>query len=142
MQKQLKGHLRLLNRLTIIYADASVTVITNRSANLRHYNIVSVIPTTEDAFQHACQSMPCDIISYNSDSVRGKISRKYYFLAVHRNIMFEIKYAPAIASSNDRKEIITRAHRYHSYGKSKNVIICSEARHRFQVRGPYDICSL
>lgn len=140
--KNLKGHLRLLNRLTIIYADASVTVVTNRSNNLRRYNLVSVIPTTEDAFQHACQTMPCDIISYNSDTIRGKISRKYYFLAVHRNIMFEIKYAPAIASSTGRKDTINRAHRYHSYGKSKNVIISSEARHRFQIRGPYDITNL
>ncbi|XP_053696047.1 ribonuclease P protein subunit p30 [Sabethes cyaneus] len=140
--KSLKGHLRLLNRLTIIYAEASVTLITNRSANMRQYNLVSVIPATEDAFQHACQTMPCDIISYNLDTVRGKLSRKYYFLAVSRNIMFEIKYAPAIASSNDRKGTISRAHRYHSYGKSKNVIISSEARHRFQVRGPYDVANL
>ncbi|XP_055543948.1 ribonuclease P protein subunit p30 [Wyeomyia smithii] len=140
--KHLKGHLRLLNRLTIIYADASITVLTSRSTNLRRYNLVSVIPTTEEAFQHACQTMPCDIISYNSDSIRGRMSRKYYFIAVHRNIMFEIKYAPAIASSNDRKDTINRAHRYHSYGKSKNVIISSEARHRFQIRGPYDIANL
>ncbi|XP_058817680.1 ribonuclease P protein subunit p30 [Topomyia yanbarensis] len=140
--KDLKGHLRLLNRLTIIYADSSVTLVTNRSANLRRYNLVSVIPTTVDAFQHACQTMHCDIVSYNSDTVRGKMSRKFYFLAVSRNIMFEIKYGPAIVNSNDRKDAINRAHRYHSYGKSKNVIITSEAKSRFHVRGPYDVANL
>lgn len=142
INKELKGRLRLLNRLTIIYAEASVTLVTNRSANLRGYNLISVIPTTEDAFQHACQTMHCDVISYNSDTIRGKMSRKYYFLAISRNIMFEIKYAPAIVDSSERKNIINRAHRYHSYGKSKNVIITSEARNRFQVRGPYDIANL
>ncbi|XP_055640390.1 ribonuclease P protein subunit p30 [Toxorhynchites rutilus septentrionalis] len=142
LNKQFKGRLRLLNRLTIIYADASVTLSTNRSANLRKFNVVAVIPTTEDAFQHACQTMHCDIISYNSDTVRNKMSRKYYFLAVSRNIMFELKYAPAIVSSIDRKDTINRAHRYHSYGKSNNVVITSEARNRFQVRGPYDIANL
>ncbi|XP_058447661.1 ribonuclease P protein subunit p30 [Malaya genurostris] len=142
LSKELKGHLRLLNRLTIIYADNSVTLIMNRSANLRRYHLLSVVPTTDDAFQHACQTVNCDIISYNNDTVRGKMSRKYYFLAVSRNIMFEIKYGPAIINSNHRKDIINRAHRYHSYGKSKNVIITSEARNRFHVRGPYDIANL
>lgn len=128
--------------MTIVYTEANVTLVTTRSAKLRGYHLVAVVPKTEDAFQHACQTMPCDIISYNSDTVRGKMSRKFYFVAVNRNIMFEIKYAPAIVNSNDRKDIINRAHKYHSYGKSKNVIISSEARDRFQVRGPYDIANL
>ncbi|EAT46637.1 AAEL002232-PA [Aedes aegypti] len=142
LSKELNGRLRLLNRLTIVYTEANVTLVTTRSAKLRGYHLVAVVPKTEDAFQHACQTMPCDIISYNSDTVRSKMSRKFYFVAVNRNIMFEIKYAPAIVNSNDRKDIINRAHKYHSYGKSKNVIISSEARDRFQVRGPYDIANL
>ncbi|XP_029727621.1 ribonuclease P protein subunit p30 [Aedes albopictus] len=142
LSKELSGRLRLLNRLTIVYTEGNVTLITTRSAKLRGYHLVAVVPITEDAFQHACQTMSCDIISYNSDTVRIKMSRKFYFVAVNRNIMFEIKYAPAIVNSNDRKDIINRAHKYHSYGKSKNVIISSEARDRFQVRGPYDIANL
>lgn len=142
LSKELGGRLRLLNRLTIIYTEGTITLVTTRSVNLRGYNLVAVIPKTEDAFQHACQTMPCDIISYNSDTVRVRMTRKFYFVAVNRNIMFEIKYAPAIVNSNDRKDIINRSHKYHSYGKSKNVIISSEARNRFQVRGPYDIANL
>ncbi|XP_065083811.1 ribonuclease P protein subunit p30 [Ochlerotatus camptorhynchus] len=142
LSKELDGRLRLLNRLTIIYTEGTITLVTTRSVNLRSYNVVAVIPRTLDAFQHACQTMPCDIISYNSDTVRNRMARKFYFVAVNRNIMFEIKYAPAIVNSNDRKDIINRSHKYHSYGKSKNVIISSEARNRFQVRGPYDIANL
>ncbi|XP_055598595.1 ribonuclease P protein subunit p30 [Uranotaenia lowii] len=142
LNKDLNGRLRLLNRLTIIYADASVMVALSRSANLRGYNLVAAIPTTEEAFQHACQTLNCDILSYNSTTVRNKMSRKFYYVAVNRGIMFEIKYAPAIVDSSDRKDLINRANRYHSYGKSKNVIISSEARNRFQVRGPYDIANL
>lgn len=142
LNEGLNGRLNLLNRLTIIYTESTITLITNRSAKLRGYHLVAVIPRTEDAFQHACQSMHCDIVSYNSSTVRCKMSRKFYFVAVNRNIMFEIKYAPAIVSSTDRKDTINRAHKYHSYGKSKNIIISSEARNRFQVRGPYDIANL
>ncbi|XP_062552674.1 ribonuclease P protein subunit p30 [Armigeres subalbatus] len=142
LSEKLNGRLILLNRLTIIYSENTITLITNRSLNLRGYHLVAVIPRTEDAFQHACQSMQCDIVSYNSSTVRCKMSRKSYFVAVNRNIMFEIKYAPAITNSNDRKDIINRAHKYHSYGKSKNVVISSEARNRFQIRGPYDIANL
>lgn len=142
LSEKLNGRLILLNRLTIIYSENTITLITNRSLKLLGYHLVAVIPRTDDAFQHACQSMQCDIISYNSATVRCKMSRKFYFVAVNRNIMFEIKYAPAITNSNDRKDIINRAHKYHSYGKSKNVVISSEARNRFQIRGPYDIANL
>uniref|UniRef100_A0A182QJX9 Uncharacterized protein n=1 Tax=Anopheles farauti TaxID=69004 RepID=A0A182QJX9_9DIPT len=86
--------------------------------------------------------MTCDIITYNSDTIRMRLSRKFYYLAIERNIAFELKYAPAILNSSERKSTIYRAHRYHSYGKSKNVIISSGASNAFQLRSPYDIANL
>uniref|UniRef100_A0A182ST08 Uncharacterized protein n=1 Tax=Anopheles maculatus TaxID=74869 RepID=A0A182ST08_9DIPT len=136
------GQIRLLNRLTIIFSEASVSLALNRSSNIRSYNLIAALPTNENSFQYACQTMACDIITYNSSTIRLRTIRKFYYLAVDRNIAFELKYAPAIVSSNDRKGTITRAHRYHSYGKSKNVIISSGAKNPFQLRSPYDIANL
>ncbi|XP_050078223.1 ribonuclease P protein subunit p30 [Anopheles maculipalpis] len=136
------GQIQLLNRLTIIFSETSVSLALNRSNNIRSYNLIAALPTTENSFQYACQTMACDIVTYNSNTIRLRTVRKFYYLAVDRNIAFELKYAPAIVSSNDRKGTISRAHRYHSYGKSKNVIISSGARSPFQLRSPYDIANL
>lgn len=71
-----------------------------------------------------------------------KFSRKLYMVAVAKNIHFEITYAPAIIDSTSRKNIISKSHRYHAYGKSKNVILSSGAGSIIFVRGPYDIINL
>ncbi|XP_052870605.1 ribonuclease P protein subunit p30-like [Anopheles cruzii] len=136
------GQIKLVNRLTVAFSDASVSLLLNKSNNLRAYNLVAALPTNESSFQYACQTLPCDIITYNSGTIQVRMNRKYYYLAVERNIVFEIKYAPAIVSSADRKRTIERSHRYHAYGKSKNVIISSGAQDQFQLRSPYDIANL
>ncbi|XP_053675585.1 ribonuclease P protein subunit p30 [Anopheles nili] len=136
------GQLRLLNRLTVMFSDTSVSLILNKSNNLRGYNLIAALPTNESSFQYACQTMACDLITYSSAASHLKMNRKFYYLAVDRNIAFEIKYAPAIINSNERKATIKRAHRYHSFGKSKNVIISSNALNPFQLRSPYDIVNL
>lgn len=87
--------------------------------------------------------MDVDIISYKLDSnTNFKINRKLYKQAVERGIYFEIPYASALKSSNFRKNMISRAHLYHSIGKSANIIISSGALNEFQVRGPYDVINL
>uniref|UniRef100_A0A182MBG5 Uncharacterized protein n=1 Tax=Anopheles culicifacies TaxID=139723 RepID=A0A182MBG5_9DIPT len=137
------GKIRLLNRLTVIFSDASVSLVLNRSNNIRSYNLIAALPTDETSYQYACQTMVCDIVTYDSSSTtRMRMSRKFHYLAVDRNIAFELKYAPAIVNSSERKSTINRAHRYHSFGKSKNVIISSEARNPFQLRSPYDVANL
>lgn len=84
-----------------------------------------------------------DIITF--DPLAGSrllVNRKAYQIAVRRGIFFEIKYAPAIADSNNRKDMIKVAQNYFTKGKSKNVILSSGAAHEFQVRGPYDVANL
>lgn len=100
------------------------------------------MPTTDNALVYACQSLNCDLISYNSDTIRLKIARKHYFEACSRNIYFELKYAPCIVDSNERKSTITKAHKYHALGKSRNIIVTSGATERFQLRSPYDVAHL
>lgn len=110
--------------------------------NIKKFHILAALPTTEAALQHACQTFQGDIISYNTDTIKTRINRKFYYLAVRRNMFFELKYSPAIVDSNERRATITRAQQYHMIGKSKSIIISSEATDRFHVRSPYDISSL
>uniref|UniRef100_A0A182PVH7 Uncharacterized protein n=1 Tax=Anopheles epiroticus TaxID=199890 RepID=A0A182PVH7_9DIPT len=136
------GQIRLLNRLTVIFSETSVSLALNRSNNIRHYNLIAALPTNENSYQYACQTMVCDIVTYNTETIDLRMNRKYHFLAVDRNVAFELKYSPAIVSSVERKATITRAHRYHSFGKSRNVIISSAATSPYELRSPYDIANL
>ncbi|XP_040165459.1 ribonuclease P protein subunit p30 [Anopheles arabiensis] len=136
------GQIRLLNRLTVVFGDATVSLLLNRSNNIRCYNLIAALPISDTSYQYACQTMTCDIITYNQASIHLRTTRNFYYLAVDRNIAFEIKYSPAIVTPADRKQTITRAHRYHMTGKSRNVIISSGATNPFQLRSPYDIANL
>lgn len=93
--------------------------------------------------QHCCTLFSGDIITFDPHAgSRLLVNRKAYQIAVRRGIFFEIKYAPAIADSNNRKDMIKVAQNYLTKGKSKNVILSSGAAHEFQVRGPYDVANL
>ena len=132
----------MFKRLTVVYSDPSVTHVLARSLNAKKFQIIAALPTTEAALQHACQTFQGDIISYNSDTIKIRLHRKFYYLAVKRNMFFELKYSPAIIDSNQRRATITRAQQYHMIGKSKGIIISSEATDRFHIRSPNDISSL
>ncbi|XP_035915159.1 ribonuclease P protein subunit p30 [Anopheles stephensi] len=137
-----QGQIRLFNRLTIIFGDALASLVLNRSSNIRSYDLIAALPTSESGMTYACQTMHCNIITYRSNTIRLRPNRKFYYLAVDRNIAFELKYAPAILSPVERKDTINCAHRYHSFGKSKNVVISSSAKNPFELRSPYDIANL
>lgn len=116
----------------------------NNSLNLKKYNIIAGIPKTDQAMQHCCSTFIGDIIGMNlDDSTRPVIiNHKYYQLAVRRGMCFEIRYAPMIVDSNQRREILSMSHTYASQRKSKNIVICSGALNKFQIRGPYDVANL
>lgn len=134
--------LNLYNRLTVVYSDPSATHTLARSANAKKFHIIAALPTTEAALQHACQSFQGDIITYNLDTVKVRLNRKFYYMAVRRNMFFEIKYVPCIVDSSSRRATITRAQQYHMIGKSKGIIISSEATDRYHIRNPISIACL
>ncbi|CAO1376555.1 unnamed protein product [Diamesa serratosioi] len=137
-----KRKLRLFNRLTIAYSDPSISFITAKSLNYKKYHLVAALPLTDAALQHSCQSFQGDIITYNANTIKFRLSRKIYYVAIKRNMFFEIKYAPVILNSLERRATITRSQQYHMVGKSKSIIISSEAKNKFQLRGVYDIANL
>lgn len=142
LQELTKGKLNLYNRLTISYTDPSISHALGKSQNIKKYHIVAALPLSEAALLHACQTFQGDIISYSQETIRIRLSRKFYYLAIRRNMFFELKYSPAIVDSNERKATITRAQQYHMVGKSKGIVISSGATDRFHIRSPNDISSL
>lgn len=140
--EKINRKLNLYNRLTVIYSDPSVSHVLSRSQNIKKYHLVAALPTSDAALQHACQTFTGDIISYNADTIRIRLNRKFYYLAIRRNMFFELKYSPTIIDSSIRRATITRAHQYHMSGKSKAIIISSEATDRFHIRNPCGISSL
>lgn len=139
---KINGKLNLFNRLTVIYSDPSVSHACNRSAVIKKYHIIAALPTTESAFQHSCQTFQGDLITYNISSIRTRFSRKFYYMAIRRNIFFEIKYTPTILDANERRATIAKAQQYHMIGKSKGIIISSGATDRFHIRSAYDVACL
>ncbi|XP_059618613.1 ribonuclease P protein subunit p30 [Phlebotomus argentipes] len=140
--EQFRKDIKIYSRLTIIYSDNSISHHMGTSLNLKKYDIIAGLPKTEAGLQHCCQTFNGDIISFNTDEKFMKCSRKFYKLAVQRNVFFEIQYSPAILDRSKRRCIIRKAHGYYSLGKSENIIISSGATSAFQLRGPYDIACL
>ncbi|XP_037707944.1 ribonuclease P protein subunit p30 [Drosophila subpulchrella] len=143
LRKEFRDQLRILQRITILYVDVNVAHAMSVSLNLRKFNIIAGQPKTDAALTHCCTAFNGDLITF--DPVAGSrllVNRKAYQVAVRRGMFFEIKYAPAIVDSNNRKDMIKVAQNYCTKGKSKNIIFSSGATHEFQLRGPYDVANL
>lgn len=94
-------------------------------------------------FQFTCSSIDADIISYDPENKPNfRFNRKLYNQLVEKGFYFELLYSPAIQDSSQRKNVIAMSHLYHSYGKSRNVIVSSGATNSFLLRSPYDIVNL
>lgn len=137
-----KRKLNLYNRLTVVYSDPSATHTLARSTNAKKFHIIAALPTSEAALQHACQNFQGDIITYNLETIKIRLNRKFYYMAVRRNMFFELKYVPCCIDSSSRRATISRAQQYHMIGKSKGIIISSEAKDRFHIRNPISIACL
>ncbi|XP_044753100.1 ribonuclease P protein subunit p30 [Coccinella septempunctata] len=133
----------ILNRLTVTFSDKDFYYKLTKSTNLKKYHILAVLPTTKIAFMFICTSVEADIIGYDSEEKAPyKIQRNLYNHLVKKGFFFELLYAPTIEDSTKRKNTIDRSHMYHTYGKSKNIIISSGASNLIHLRQAYDIINL
>ncbi|EDW77262.1 uncharacterized protein Dwil_GK18180 [Drosophila willistoni] len=143
LRKEFNDKLKILQRITILYVDVNVSHAMSVSLNLRKFNIIAGQPKTDAALTHCCTTFNGDIVTF--DPLAGSrllVNRKAYQVGVRRGLYFEIKYSPAIADSNNRKDMIKIAQNYCTKGKSKNIIFSSGALDDFQLRGPYDVANL
>uniref|UniRef100_A0A1B6HEC6 Uncharacterized protein n=1 Tax=Homalodisca liturata TaxID=320908 RepID=A0A1B6HEC6_9HEMI len=140
--EEVQGKLQILQRITLHFSDANQLQKLTKSENTKKYDIVSVVPKSFTAFQLACACKDIDLISFDASEHPIFMNRKTYNLAVANSIYFEVPYAPAIADSGKRRTTIQVAHAYHTYGKSKNIILSSGITDFLKLRSPYDVANL
>ena len=135
--------LRVLRRCTLILNDASQNH--RLSALGSAYDLLALRPTNEKAYQQACQSLECDIISLD-------LSQRFDFYfkhttvaaAVQRGIRFEICYSAGVLAQDGlaRRNLISNATQLIRASKGRGIIISSGATKAVGCRGPWDVVNL
>ncbi|XP_030748023.1 ribonuclease P protein subunit p30 [Sitophilus oryzae] len=114
-----------------------------KSPNYKKYGLVGFVPMTHTAFMFVCSNVEADIISFDPENkIPIRLSRKVYSKLVDKGYHFELLYGPAIEDSTKRRNLIQMAHLFHTFGKSRNIIISSGAVQHNLIRSPYDIINL
>lgn len=135
--------LKILNRLTVAFTERSTLYKVMQSEQFKKYHIFAVIPKSNEALQFVCDSVDTDIISFDpSDSRTLKLNRKICNMMLEKGVFFELMYFPTIQDTTCRRNIINKAHLYHQYGKSRNIIITSGALNHLSLRAPYDVINI
>ena len=146
----------ILTRLTLTFSNNDFLPIFNNSKNVDKYDILAINPTSALALQNLLKSnFKADLLAFDPESSSNagdnigsglestvRWNRKLYNECVEKNMYFELPYAPAIRDSTIRRRIIRQSHIYHAVGKSKNVLISSDANHVLEIRGPHDVANL
>ncbi|KAI9789494.1 MAG: hypothetical protein M1816_006036 [Peltula sp. TS41687] len=135
--------LRVLRRCTLVYSDPSQNH--RLPSLLSHYDLVALRPTTERAFQQACQLADVFLVSLDL-TVRHPFHFKHGLLraAIRRGVRFEICYALGLLASGDaasaRRNLISNATQLiRATGGGRGIVISSEARTAVGVRAPIDL---
>ena len=136
--------LKVLRRCTLHLSDPSQN---HRLSQLSTaYDLFVLRPMTEKAFQQACLSLECDIISLDFN-----IRHPFYFqiktvkAALERGIKFEICYAPGILNSDNgisRRNLLSNATQLIRATRGSGIVISSEAKRAVACRSPADIINL
>ncbi|XP_074576936.1 uncharacterized protein LOC141833405 [Curcuma longa] len=134
---------RQYTRLTISVAGAAAVVSLNGNALLRTYDLVSVRPLDQEAFDKACESSVVDIIALDfSQKLPFRLKIPSIKLAIQRGLYFEITYSHLIADSHVRRNILSDAKLLCDWSRGKNLLISSAASTVNDVRGPHDVANL
>ena len=141
---QAPGKLKILRRCTLHFSDPSQN---HRISQLSSaYDLFALRPTTEKAFQQACLSLECDIISVDCSQ-----RHPFYFQiktvknALLRGIKLEICYASGVLNTDggaSRRNLISNATQLIRASRGHGLIISSEARRALGCRSPSDIVNL
>lgn len=143
LRAKFQNRLQILNRLTIIYCEPAIALAMRTSLNLRKFHVVAGAATNEFSLQHCCSTFDGDIITLNPDDTKMiLVSHKFYQQATRRGMFFELKYAPAICDSKQRKDMITAGQNLVANRRANNVVISGGILNSFQARSPYDIANL
>ncbi|XP_068982458.1 ribonuclease P protein subunit p30 [Bombus flavifrons] len=141
IRKEFDGRLRIFSRITFFCSDFAKTHIVNHCSSLKKFDLYAFAPKTQSALQFACTQLNADIITLRSNATSFKLNKKLYDQAIERGIHFEIQYVDLL-NVESRKNTIHYSHLFHTYGKSKNVILSSGVSDIKTIRNPYDLINL
>lgn len=141
VKRDFHGKLKIFNRISFSCSNPAKTHVLNHCTSLKKYDLYAFVPKTQNALQFACTQLNADIITLKSSSTTFKLNKKLYEQAVERGIHFEIQYTDLL-NVESRRLIIHYSHLFHTYGKSKNVILSSGSDNVKTIRNPYDLINL
>jgi len=135
----------ILNRLTITMTNNDFMIAYNKSAVAKQYDLLAINCASSPALTALLKSsFRFDLLCFNPDQVVGGLrwSRKLYSECVDRHIHFELSYAPMVRNSEDRRRVMSQALNYQAVGRSRAIVITSEARSPLELRSPGDVSNL
>lgn len=158
-----RAGIKQLSRLTVVFdSDEAVKsgsgFVSANAQALQQYDLLSVTPTTETAFQHACITLSelkpfsIDIISLDlaaAPRLPFYLKRSTVGAALANGVVFEITYGAAVANTQDtpdvsaaRRNLFAGARDLLRATNGKGVIISSSALDALGIRAPYDVMNL
>mmetsp|Transcript_43007 Transcript_43007/g.80005 ORF Transcript_43007/g.80005 Transcript_43007/m.80005 type:complete len:277 (+) Transcript_43007:108-938(+) len=138
-----QGDFIQLRRLTVRAADeAQVAVVSEAARQRLPYDLIAVRPTTEEAFQHSCESCECDLISLSLDEkLHFPLRRQHVMAFMKRGGLFEVEFAPALRDPTRRRNLFVNMEQLLKPTRGKNVILSSGASDRMEMRSPHDLAN-
>ena len=135
----------ILNRLTINMTNNDFMIAYNKSAVAKQYDILAINCSSSPALTALLKSsFRFDILCFSPDQVAAgvKWTRKLYYECVERHVHLELSYGPMVRSSVDRRRVMSQALTYSSVGRSRALLLTSEARTPLELRSPDDAANL
>ena len=139
------------SRITILLSDNLEHVhatLTDLKATLDTYDVVAVMPTTDKAFQYACNTMDVDVISFSREAMQSrlKFQLKHALMdkAMARGVLYEIPYSAMLTdNASKRQHFISNATALvQGAGCGKGIVLSSHGATAFQLRGPHDVANM
>ena len=137
-------NLEVFRRCTLSLSDPSQNHRLSTLAST--YDILALRPLTEAALQQACQSLDCDLVSFDfSQRLPFFLRPKTVSAALQRGVRFEICYGASFQNNDgglSRQNLIGNATQLIRATRGRGIVISSEARRVIACRGPADVINL
>ena len=133
--------LRLLKRLTV-RLDAPRMSVPQKVLNA--FDIVAVVPETDEAFRAACASPDVDLISVACGArLPFAVARKDVEVAIKRGAAFEVSYAHAIAQPRSLRHLTATGLRLAALTNGgRGLVLSCGSPDAWRVRSPGDTAAL
>ena len=122
--------------------------LTDLKPTLDTYDVIAVMPTTDKAFQYACNTMDVDVITFSREAMQSrlKFQLKHSLMdtALARGVVYEIPYSAMLTdNASKRQQFISNATALvQGAGSGKGVVLSSQGATAFQLRGPHDVVNM